>query len=329
MRSLHLQGPTSPLAPGLGLLDLDGRRLIAGDTPLFVPKPLNRWAKLVGRHARNRFDRLTALHRHHAALAPIADALRRHLGADLGQAGREVGLAVSRLAGSIESFHGSAHAGPLSNAETYYGKGSLYYGQQGAPVRSSVRFAFMGNNQTKPDAADFAARLNSVLDDLDVPGVKNGRSAWLVRKFKVSKPTASGWVNGEFIPMPERVRTIAKLGKVNFDWLYFGTGPRAGERFTEPAPTRAVNVTSASQLVRDDSLTLALTLTAEALGRDLYLPPAQHTELVLTILDLLEAGLPQADIIPLARRMSERKAHQGGTDHADERERDKAKGADR
>lgn len=65
------------------------------------------------------------------------------------------------------------------------------------------------------------------------------------------------------------------------------------------------------------SVLIALTLAAEAMGRELYLPPEQHTDLVLTVLDLLESGLSEADVLPVAQRIVRRKAYRGqGNEHS-------------
>lgn len=162
----------------------------------------------------------------------------------------------------------------------------------------------MGNNQPKPDALEFAERLNSVLDDMEVPPPNAGRAVWLAKKFKVSKPSAGDWIHGESLPIASRVQELARLAGVNFEWLYFGRGPRTGARDLaapeSPAPS--------SHPVRETELTLALRLSAEAIGRDLYLPPEQHTDLVLTVLDLLASGMDQASVVPIVRRIAIRKA---------------------
>lgn len=177
----------------------------------------------------------------------------------------------------------------------------------------------MGNHQPKPDAEEFAARLNEVLDAMGVPGIKNGRAVWLARKYEVSKPTASGWIGGHYLPIPDRVRSMAAAGGVSFDWLYFGKGDKGGKVVVrEPLPLPYV----ASQPMRDPQLTIALRLAADAIGRDLYLAPEEHTDLVMTLLDMLGEGLPEAKVLPIARRLAARLAHGGSDGNAGKGDKD-------
>jgi len=160
----------------------------------------------------------------------------------------------------------------------------------------------MGNNQPTPDAFEFAKRLHECLDAMpDVPArTERGRGAWLATALKVSQPTAHSWLKGDFMPKPERVRAIAAKANVSYDWLYFGEGAPTDQAPSEsPSPKPAPD---ASQSVRRSTLTLALQLAAEALGSDLYLPPAQHAEFVILLCDLIEDGLPEAQVLQVARR---------------------------
>jgi len=93
----------------------------------------------------------------------------------------------------------------------------------------------MGTESFKPDAAEFAERLNLVLDGVenaperDVPNAgpkRKGRGGYLAALYKVSKATGSDWVRGRNTPEPLRVLDMAKRWKVPFMWLYFGVGSR-------------------------------------------------------------------------------------------------------
>ena len=164
-------------------------------------------------------------------------------------------------------------------------------------------FAFMGNNQPNPDAFDFAKRLNEALDAVeDAPRLKDGRAPWLAKKIGVSQPSAHSWLVGEYLPKPLRAEKIAAMAGVNYEWLYFGKGPKeAGKRLRDAAAPYSA---SPSHSMSEDHFKLALRLTAEAIGRDLYVTPEEQTAVGLSILDMLANGLPEAQVLPIARRMA-------------------------
>lgn len=163
----------------------------------------------------------------------------------------------------------------------------------------------MGNNQPSIDAHAFSLRLQVALDATPgVPALNEGRGAWLARTFKVTEGSANGWLTGRFMPKPDRVRKLAALTNSPYDWLYFGRGRREGQ------PQGAVSLGLTG--INPDSVILAFRLAAEALGRDLYLPPAQHSELGMLILDLLQDGLEEAQVLHIARRTAA--ISQGGED---------------
>lgn len=160
----------------------------------------------------------------------------------------------------------------------------------------------MGNNQPSQDAKAFAERLNSALDHTPgVPPLNEGRGAWLARRMRVTDGTVNGWLNGRFMPKPARVRALAALTHSAYDWLYFGAG---GVRDSSPAPLSLV-VPELSHTERHDDIIIAFRLAAEAIGRDLYLPPDRYAELGLLIVDLLQQGLGEAQVVSIARRTAQ------------------------
>lgn len=170
----------------------------------------------------------------------------------------------------------------------------------------------MGRNQPKVDAFQFAERLHKALDRIpDAPSRARGRPAWLSKLFSVNPVTSRAWVLGEYMPSSERVRKLARMAGVSYEWLYFGTGPMLVEAASQ---TEREEVVMPSQRVRDETLTIALRLAAEAIGRDLYLPPQEHTALVLMVMDLVEEGLPEARVVDIARRQAAVLATRGNDD---------------
>ena len=82
---------------------------------------------------------------------------------------------------------------------------------------------------------------------------------------------------------------------VRMEWLASGEGEmHAASTGTQTASD------SASQGLRRDDLKMALQLAAEALG-DKVLPPEKHAEMVTLIYELLEDGLPEAQVLRFAR----------------------------
>lgn len=174
----------------------------------------------------------------------------------------------------------------------------------------------MDANRIKPDAYAFSLRLHQALDRISqCPTEGSGRGAWLTKKFKVSQPTTQGWLSGKYLPVPARVRKLADLAGVSYDWLYFGLGDMLGtgkgETFSPPSAGEP------SQWVRKGTLSLALQLVAEALGESGTLSPQEHAESVLLVCDLLEEDWPQDQVLHIASRAiaarSESRGLQGGT----------------
>lgn len=77
-----------------------------------------------------------------------------------------------------------------------------------------------------PSPIEFAARLHEILVDAGTPAGLRGTKAGMARKFKVAQPTVLGWLAGEFMPEPAKVREMAREYKVSNEWLYFGRGPK-------------------------------------------------------------------------------------------------------
>jgi hypothetical protein len=171
----------------------------------------------------------------------------------------------------------------------------------------------MGNNQPSPDAYEFAQRLHTALDRIQECPSRNerGRGAWLHRWLRVSEVNANAWLNGKFKPVGERVKTIAARAGVSYDWLYFGRGNMTHSDANEAAPYLMGDRSGPSHAVRDGNLSIAFRLAAEALGRDLYLPPAQYAELGTLLFDLLNRGLSEADVLHIARRTAAALANRG------------------
>lgn len=253
-----------------------------------------------------RFDRRAPVLGDHAALAPLADG-----GLLDAQGVGECLLASEDTDGDFEGFKGGTH-----QAGRTLGSPNVLGPAYGKVNRSALRFcghaaAMQKNNQPRRDAHEFAARLSTALDRVDGCPKDRGRVTWLASRFSVSQPTASSWLNGSHLPSPERVRDLAKMAHVDYDWLYFGNGPAPATRSIEAAQLEATHVVpaaavqgspGASDSVRRDLLSIALRLAAEALGDDLVLTPAQHAEFALILCDLLADGLPNAKVLQFARR---------------------------
>lgn len=86
----------------------------------------------------------------------------------------------------------------------------------------------------------------------------------------------------------------------NANWLLTGEGP---ERLESDGSPRQNNDLSQSQAMSQASVKIAAQLLQEALDdADAVLAPAQHGEALVLLAQLLEKGLPEADVRPLARQ---------------------------
>lgn len=77
------------------------------------------------------------------------------------------------------------------------------------------------------DPMDFAKRLKEAMTDAG-HNTGYGAGSELARRFKVSVPSATAWLNGNNLPEPPRARALAKFYGVRFEWLYFGEFPKRG-----------------------------------------------------------------------------------------------------
>lgn len=176
----------------------------------------------------------------------------------------------------------------------------------------------MGNNQPKPDAFEFAKRLHMALDRIHgcpPKGPRTGRGAWLVSQFKVSEVTASGWLNGRYVPGPTRAQKIADKAGVPFEWLYFGAGEMAGSGSSLPVNAGS-DVGQASPGVRPDTLMVAIQESALAL-KGKHPTPEQHARLITLLYELIEDGMPLAQVKQVARRAAPVSIATGGSNAAD------------
>lgn len=72
--------------------------------------------------------------------------------------------------------------------------------------------------------ADFARRLNQLLDEDDVP--KRGRPSFLAKQHKVSIEAARKWLAGLSMPDQTNLAIMATKRQVNVTWLQSGIGPK-------------------------------------------------------------------------------------------------------
>lgn len=157
----------------------------------------------------------------------------------------------------------------------------------------------MNGYQAKPDAFAFAERLHTALDRITgVPArEKRGRGAWLARVFGIANPTANGWLNGQFMPTPERARVIAERAGLAFDWLYFGRGePESDGAESTPGVNDTSKVmgekfspTPPSLAVRSGVMRMAVRL-ADEVGDDLT--SDERAELIVALCDVLAHDVP-------------------------------------
>ena len=72
----------------------------------------------------------------------------------------------------------------------------------------------------------FAARMNAICDDMDVPPKGRGRQTTIAAKFQVSQRGALKWLEGETYPSIDHARAIARWAGVRFEWLMTGEGEK-------------------------------------------------------------------------------------------------------
>lgn len=250
-------------------------------------------------------------HRDRGLVAVVANARERIRQLFLRTTGKLHGT-VKRL-GWRQQFVGHrswAHRkdGPIFNMFCIL---SIQYDEH-IPPRAMM--SFMRGGRPKVDAVEFADRLNTVLDDIEgVPPLARGRAPWLAKRFKVSQPTARSWLVGDFLPERDRITQMASDFGTTYDHLVFGGSPEGVTTIIE-STSRGPQ----SQSVRDKDLKLAIQLAYEAIGEDKHLPPAQHAELVMLLLEVISDDLPEAQVLTIARRTAN--AINRGLDHDARRE---------
>ena len=298
MTSLPSSRGLAPRPPSpAGGLDRYGGGVETDDAALGVALPLDVGPQLLDPDPAfgDGLDGLAAI-RGYAVLLPLADRLGGDGAFTLdGQRLGEGPLAREGLDRRGKGFAGGGHRARLGKVAPYC-KPALYVRQQGRVYRSSDTLPGMGNRVLKPDAAEFAQRLNEVLDG--VPGAPaENRGAWLGRLYNVSKVTSGDWLRGKSMPEPFRVLHMADRWRVSFMWLYFGRGTMNNSQgSTDPAPEPG----AVSLPVRLDTLTLALQLASEALERERP-TPEQQARVAALCYGLVEKGMKRADLLQFAR----------------------------
>lgn len=84
--------------------------------------------------------------------------------------------------------------------------------------------------KTKPVPSppqDFSVRLLECLEERKQE--RHGAGKWLADTFGVTSVTGNDWLNGRFKPDEDKVDRMARLFKVNFEWLFRGNGPKRGD----------------------------------------------------------------------------------------------------
>lgn len=98
------------------------------------------------------------------------------------------------------------------------------------------------------------------------------------------------------------LRTLAGLHSHgwNLNWVLTGEGP---ERLEALQDKESGGESAQSQNLNQQRLTLALQLVEDALAsKNAYLPTAKRAEAAMLVYELLGSGLPEAEVIPFARR---------------------------
>lgn len=93
----------------------------------------------------------------------------------------------------------------------------------------------MPTDPQRPDPAAFAKRLKLCLTANGYD--ERGAGKRLAEEFDVKPPVVSDWRKGRYLPTASRVRAMAALWQVPYDWLYWGEGP--GPNFAPPPSPKA------------------------------------------------------------------------------------------
>lgn len=86
--------------------------------------------------------------------------------------------------------------------------------------------ATIGCMETDQQKAAFAARLNAICDDNNIPPKGKGRQTSLSKMFKLSQNAVLKWLEGEGYPSLDMAQQIATWSGVHLEWLLTGRGPK-------------------------------------------------------------------------------------------------------
>jgi hypothetical protein len=115
----------------------------------------------------------------------------------------------------------------------------------------------------------------------------------------IHKNTLGTYERGEREPGAAALLGYATLGW-NINWVLTGNGPEQLEALQHK---ESGGGESQSHNLNPERLTLALQLVEDALAaKNAFLPTPKRAEAAMLVYELLGSGLPEADVIPFARR---------------------------
>ncbi len=156
---------------------------------------------------------------------------------------------------------------------------------------TSAAFRASPDESAKSEWAQIGARLVSVRAKMT--------QADMAYALGVSKTTYSRWERGVREIGADGLGALVR-GGWNANWLLTGLGD---ERLDSGTIPRQNNDLRQSQVVSQSSVKIAAQLLQEALDdADAVLAPAQYGEALVLLAQLLEKGLPEADVRPFARQ---------------------------
>jgi len=82
--------------------------------------------------------------------------------------------------------------------------------------------------------AAFAARINELCDEKQIPPKGKNRQALFAKEFGLSQKGVRKWLEGEGLPAMSTALLIADWADVNINWLYAGRGPKRNQPQTLP-----------------------------------------------------------------------------------------------
>ena len=117
----------------------------------------------------------------------------------------------------------------------------------------------------------------------------------MAKVLGIAKRTYASYERNERVPEASLLAVLIDEGW-NGNWLLTGEGPERLESLRDKA-------SAPSQSLKLENVKLAVQLLREALDdAEADLTPAKHGEAVVLLVQLLESGLPAADIRPLTRQ---------------------------